>query len=218
MRRFVPMSQQHVGSPDSGAQQPSKRTIESAAQWWMKTGIGDAARTANSWPDTGAAARQRVRPAPLARCDAMKPPFEKPLTKIASATTGSSARAAWTDASMKPTSSRRRSRAGPQQCGALNEWPMPCGASSAIPNLSAAASNFAISSSAVQPKQWTSTSSGIGRSQRRAGGRIRYSRCTEGPPLTLAHGEKLRESSVCRAVAPHSSEDIRLNELNCLSL
>ena len=42
----------------------------------------------------------------------------------------------------------------------------------------------------------------------RAGGRIRYSRCTDGPPLTLAHGEKLRESSVCRAVAPHSREDI----------
>ena len=62
------------------------------------------------------------------------------------------------------------------------------------------------------------TSRGIGRSQRRAGGRIRYSRCTDGPPLTLAHGEKLRESSVCRAVAPHSSEDIRLNELNCVSL
>ena len=40
----------------------------------------------------------------------------------------------------------------------------------------------------------------------------------DGPPLTLAHGEKLRESSVCRAVAPHSREDIRLNELDCVSL
>ena len=76
---------------------------------------------------------------------------------------------------------------------------MPCGASSAIPNLSTAASNFAIRarrSETVGENEQASASWPAP-----AGSGTRAARTAA---AALAHGEKLQESSVCRAVAPHS--------------
>ena len=93
----------------------------SASQWCMYTGTGRSALTEYSWPAAGEMPAQRVAPV-HARCDDMKPPLLKPAAKIASDAMGSKLPLCLTTASMKPTSSYPASRAGPQQCGAFQEF------------------------------------------------------------------------------------------------
>ena len=118
--RCEPMPQQHVGAPSS-TQQPAILTMMSAPQWCMYTGMGRSALTEYSWPEAGEMPAHRVAPV-HARCDDMKPPLLKPAAKIASGAMGSRLPLCLTTASMKPTSSYASSRAGPQQCGAFQEF------------------------------------------------------------------------------------------------